>query len=294
MTGDRLPDVTVIVVAWRAGSLLFDCLESVVSRTARSTYEVFLVESSGDGTAEEVRARFPSVRVHASERRLWPGGARNIAIGETTGRIVAFLDADCVAHPGWIDAIADAHREHPVVGGAIGNADHGSTVGWAAYFCEFSEWMPGARPRDMSDMAAANVSYDREVLEGAGPFLERTYGSDTDLHWRLRERGLTIRFVPTIRIDHRCIEDLGRFLRHEFGHGRDFGRVRARWQTPLRRLLGAALFPLVFVRVCAKRLAQHRANPAHLRPLLAASPLVAAGLFFWCLGECAGALDGPR
>ena len=74
------------------------------------------------------------------------------------------------------------------VGGAIENVGWGSAVSWGAYFTEFSQWMPGQPACWIEDVAGANMSYRRELLADVGRFIEGTYCSDTELHWRLAER----------------------------------------------------------------------------------------------------------
>ena len=70
--------------------------------------------------------------------------------------------------------------------------------------------------------------YRKGVFEANGAFIEGTYCSDTEFHWRIAKEGLRIRFDPSIVVFHRNLDLLGRFLRHEFSHGMSFAGIRCR------------------------------------------------------------------
>ena len=78
--------------------------------------EILVVDNAPAGAATRalVGSRFPGVRYLAEPI---PGldFARNRALGEATQEIVAFLDDDAVAAPGWSEAIHRAFRSDPQV-----------------------------------------------------------------------------------------------------------------------------------------------------------------------------------
>jgi GT2 family glycosyltransferase len=145
-------------------------------------------------------------------------------------------------------------------------------------------------------MAGANISYKRAVFEAHGAFIEGTYCSDTEFHWRLGREGLRIRFDPSIVVFHRNLEGLDRFLAHEFFHGRSFAAVRCRAKafSPARRALHALLSPLVFLKLLARNAALGILFGAYPASYLKALPVTALGILFWTVGEAAGYTRGPR
>ena len=190
-----------------------------------------------------------------------------------------------------------AHQDpSAVIGGVIENANPGSYVGWAAYLCEFSQWMPGAPRRWLADIATANISYKKRVFREYGQFIEGTYGSDTDFNWRLGRDGHHLLWVPSIVVRHHCIENFGRFLRHEFSHGRDCGRMRIASQgfSRLRRWIYAACFLLIPVKLYAMIAWRNFRYRTYLLSFLKASPLLGLGLYSWALGELVAYLRPRR
>jgi GT2 family glycosyltransferase len=291
---------------------------SLKKQETEKRFEIIVVDSSTDGTEALLTAENPRFRMYHFTDRLFPGKARNFGISVSEGDILAMIDADCRAEPGWIEEVAKAHQSDSLaVGGAIANGNPESLVGWAAYFCEFSRWMPRCtpvpdpsriyrigpsqadsypsgpcRPEWMDDIAAANVSYKRAAFKRFGPFLEDGYCSDTDFHWRMGKEGHRLRFTPSIRVFHQNIDGLGRFLRHEIFHGQCFSRMRIKAQkfSPWKRTLYTALSFFIPFKLMMEISVRNIKNRIYLRHFLKSSPLLFLGVSAWSLGEMLGYL----
>jgi GT2 family glycosyltransferase len=254
-----------------------------------------VVDSSSDRIATPIKKRFPEVRLYQFPERKFCGDARNFGLSIARGKIVAFIDADCTADPNWVDQILKAHHSpYLAIGGAIANGNPESTIGWAAYFCEFSQWMPGSSYRNIGDVACANMSYKRRAFQEYGLFIEGTYSSDTEFHWRLRRNKICLQFAPSILVFHHNIDQFKRFLRHEFEHGRSFARVRIKTQhfSEFRRFVYTVFSFLIPVWLILKIGLRNLRNRIYLFHFLKASPLLILGLIAWSLGEYAGYLRG--
>jgi glycosyltransferase involved in cell wall biosynthesis len=283
-----IPDLSVIVASFNSKPTIADCLNSLCRQETGHRFEVIVVDSSNDGTEALIAADFPEVRlIHFAERK-YPGDARNVGIAEARAEIVASIDADCIADKKWVAEIMAAHQDPAlVVGGAIANAVPRNYVGWTAYFCEFSEWMPGAARGWRTNMATANISYKRSAFRKYGRFIEGTYGSDTDFNWRLGREGHRILWIPEISVSHQSIESLGQFIRHEFHHGKDCSRMRIVSQSfsAWRRGVYAACFMMIPIKLFALIACRNLRHRTYLGHFLKTVPLLIAGLYSWCLGE---------
>ncbi|NQY91623.1 MAG: glycosyltransferase family 2 protein [Deltaproteobacteria bacterium] len=110
-------DVAVIVVAYRAGTDLFDCVQALRADTDRSA-EIIVVDNGGlaDEVAE-VAARFSPVTVLGSGHNLGFAGGVNLAMRWLLGRngrkprVVALVNQDCVVRPGWLAPLVAALLE---------------------------------------------------------------------------------------------------------------------------------------------------------------------------------------
>ena len=289
------PQLSIIIASYNSGKSIKRCLESLRNQDTEAGFEIIVVDSSTDNTADYVEKDFPETRLYTFAERKFCGDARNFGISKAKGEIIAFIDADCTAETDWVSEIVKAHRSpYPAIGGAIANGDLRSYVGWAGYFCEFSQWMPGTAEGWQTDVAGANMSYKRKVFDDIGSFIEGTYCSDTEFHWRLARSGHLVRFDPSIQISHFCIDDLTNLIRHEYHHGRNFAKVclTGRDFSEMRRLIYAILFFMIPLRLFFKIGLRIFRNTIYLRPFLKASPLLFLTLFSWSLGECTGYIRG--
>ncbi|HJR51562.1 MAG TPA: glycosyltransferase family A protein, partial [Gemmatimonadales bacterium] len=85
--------------------LLARALDSLVAQTPEVA-EILVVDNApaGDATRALVATRFPSVR-YVAEPVPGLDFARNRALETATREVVAFLDDDAVAAPGWADSL---------------------------------------------------------------------------------------------------------------------------------------------------------------------------------------------
>ena len=104
--------VRVVVVNWNRRELLRACLESL-SFQAHPSYEVFVVDNgSSDGSAElveEMRATYPvplTLLRNPDNRGFCAANNQGFAGAQT--ELIALLNNDAEAEPGWLAALEDA------------------------------------------------------------------------------------------------------------------------------------------------------------------------------------------
>jgi glycosyltransferase involved in cell wall biosynthesis len=104
-TGTPLPKVTVITPAYNIEAYIGEAVESVLRQTFRDFEYLVVDDGSSDKTAEEVRVRSQGdtrLRLIMADH----GGsanARNVALREAKGQLVAFLDGDDRWHPKFLE-----------------------------------------------------------------------------------------------------------------------------------------------------------------------------------------------
>jgi glycosyltransferase involved in cell wall biosynthesis len=285
--------VSVIVASYNARATILRTLASLRTQRGGPPFEIIVVDSSTDGTADLVASAFPDVHVIRSRQRRYAGDARNVGIAASRGDILAFIDADCVVGPEWVDRVAAAHRrDHAVIGGVVENANPSSASGWAYYFTEFNRWLPGARAQTVDEVPGCSMTLKRSAYERYGPFMVGGYCSDTLFQWRLAADGARPHLDPTIRVAHHNPESLASVLRHAPRHGRDFARLRGRERpgrlAPALRALSAPLLPFVLIARAAYFV--RRDDTPNFGRFLLASPLTMAAMTAWSWGEMRGYL----
>jgi glycosyltransferase involved in cell wall biosynthesis len=116
------PAISVIVPHLNQPIFLENCLSSLDNQTLdRACFEVIVVDNGSAQLPSSVLAKHPSAKL-LQESKPGPGMARNRGVTEAKGRIFAFIDADCRAHPDWLKvalAAISGSAEGTVLGGDV-------------------------------------------------------------------------------------------------------------------------------------------------------------------------------
>lgn len=230
------PGVTIVIPVRDRADELDRCLSALDSRGGQGggRAPILVVD---DGSADPGAVVAVCARHQASVlRRRTSGGpavARNAALEWVDSELVAFLDSDCVAPAGWVDALtgyfadpqvaAVAPRVRSLVGpGFVGRyAAARSPLDMGEEPCAVT---PG---NVVSYVPTAALVVRREALgEGFDPALR--YGEDVDLVWRLCDEGWRVRYAPEVEVDHEDPADWRRLLRRRVAYGGSAGPLAAR------------------------------------------------------------------
>ena len=211
------PRVTVVVVTWRGRDLLGHCLESLAAQTA--DHEVLVVDNaSSDGTADVLR-RFPGIRVIRTPVNLGFAGGAQIGLEEAGTEFVAFLNDDATAEPTWLAELLDAADAHPRAAAItslllLDGTDPPRVNNAGVVLLPSLYGADRAAGRLASEVSApaevwgfsggaALLRRDAALAVGGFPVRFFLYYEDTDLSWRLRLAGRSIRYAPAAVVHHR-------------------------------------------------------------------------------------------
>lgn len=236
------PSLSVIVIAQNDEDRIEAVIASVVGQEVAVPFEVIMVTSGSDATADIVRRAFPAVTVVELDRAVPPGGARNAGLAVATGDIVAFVGSHIEMTQGSLQARLDAHDDGwAMVSGSVLNGNP-TRAGWATYFLDHSSLLPG-RPSGEMQAAPTRCSYVRFLLDEVGGFPDTVRaGEDTAVNLELWRRGFSAyRCAEAAEIHTSLIADTRTLIRrhHERGlawaailrgrHGSSRAVLRRRW-----------------------------------------------------------------
>lgn len=208
--------VSVVIATYNRPDHVRTCLEHLARQTLRPT-EVLVVDSSPDTRTADVVAAFPGVRHLRNELgRGHTATSRALGMAHTVGDVVAFLDDDAYAEPGWLAALLARYTEDTVaaVGGRTLNGREGEDVegvdeiglflGDGSLTGNFAA-DPG-RDLDVDHVIGANMSVRRDVVERLGGIHDHYPGTcfreETDIQLRMRRAGYRIVFTPAAVVLH--------------------------------------------------------------------------------------------
>lgn len=211
MAGERR--VTVVFATRNRADRLPALLDSLRAQSiGTAAFEVVAVDDgSADATMavlEEASARGDlALQVVHHDRSRGPAAARNAGWRAGRGALVAFIDDDCVADPGWLAAGIAAWEGDPE------RFVQGRTDPDPA---EAARRGPFSRTLTIHELGpyyqTCNIFYPRALLERVGGFDADAFAGlsaeDADLAWRCLAAGATARFAPQAQVFH-AVHQLG-------------------------------------------------------------------------------------
>lgn len=221
--------LSIVIVSCNTREDLEACLQSLANAPPRVPHDVVVVDNaSTDGSADAVRARFPSVQVLALERNVGFSAGNNAGIRATHGDLVLLLNSDTVVPAGALDALTARLLAHPaaaVAGPRLIDGGGRAEISFGAMLSPWSEARRklltrlyeagvGAAERYVARLldeeryvdwvsGACLLVYRREA-EAAGLLDERyfLYTEDVDFCAAIRRRGRKVLFTPAAEIVH--------------------------------------------------------------------------------------------
>lgn len=224
------PILSIVILSWNVRDLLRTCLHSLPLND--STIEIIVVDAaSADGTAEMVRAEFPSVTLMASDENLGYTRGNNLGLRAAHGRYLFILnpDTEVVGGAEALMLMLDYMNAHPHVGvlgpqvryptGTVQSTRRRFPTLATGFF--ESTWLRPLAPRtllnryyvrDVPDDVIAEVDWvvgaallvRREAYAQVGGLDEGFFMYSEELDWcrRLKAAGWQVVYFPPAHIIH--------------------------------------------------------------------------------------------
>ena len=228
-----LPAVSVVVIGRNEAKNLPDCIRSIRDLDyPQDRLEVVYVDTdSTDGSPDVARALGVTVYEEHSDFPS-PGRARNRGWREARHGLVHFIDGDMTIAPGYLrEAVRHLGRDN--VACVIGVLDERYRQQNLLSRILQRDW-DVKTPGDVAAPAAGGTFLTRALREVGGYNPEILRAEETDLGFRLRERGYRILLIDEVMGIHDYdLHTLGGLVRRFYGSiGYHFGRVLQLPPTP--------------------------------------------------------------
>lgn len=231
---DRFKDIT-------------ELLDSINAQTY-SNLETIIVAERSPELANSIREyitgkNYPRMLVIYNEGPRGVSAARNLAIGQAKGDIIAFVDDDAILFPGWAEEMARTYRQDDstigVTGPVLPRWQEESTAQW---FPREFYWIFSCTCWDLTEKTrvrngyGTNISFRSEAFKAADPFQtslgvkgrgakgwQEPGAEEAEFSIRLRQQtGKSIIYNPAVKVWHKVYKyrtKLGFVIRRAFWEG---------------------------------------------------------------------------
>lgn len=231
---------------------LRQCLLSLDAQRADGiSFEIVVVDNGSVEMPLAACLDIPNLRL---EREIvpGPGPARNLGASLARAEVLAFIDCDCIAQPGWAKAIVDLMEKEPdidLLGGDIAilltEPRYPSAI--ESYESIYS-YRARAYVEKYGFAATGNMAVRKRVFQSVGPFGGISTMEDTEWGQRATAKGHRIVFLAEAKVltpSCKSFADLARrwdrHVAHEFRKVSGHRRAKLRWLVGSLIIVGSPL-----------------------------------------------------
>ncbi|NDF48398.1 MAG: glycosyltransferase family 2 protein, partial [Nitrosopumilaceae archaeon] len=211
------PLVSIIVLNYNAGELLYNCIESIF-KTSYDNIEVIVVDNaSADQSHIECKKKFDGIKLIENKQNLGYCEGNNVGIREAKGQFIVILNPDTIMESNCITELVSAYEKcgdglyQPKIVSlyeknilqSTGNMLHLFGFG----FARDKGVLDSSQRNEITQIGYASgtcLFTSQKVLEKVGlldSFLF-LYHDDLDLGWRAAHLGIKSYYVPFATIHH--------------------------------------------------------------------------------------------
>jgi len=208
--------ISIIVPSYNSEKTIEKNIKSLLNQKYKGKYEIIFVDSSTDETPQIV-SNFPVKLV--KQKHLGPAAARNLGVKKAKGKIIAFIDSDCIAPKNWLKNLLKPLSDKNVV--AV--AGTYKTKNKKSMIARFTGYEIEQRHEKMSRLDSINFvgtyncAYRKKIFLKFGGFnVKFIQAEDPELSFRVAESGYKIKFQPSAYVYHYHPDSLIKYLKQKF------------------------------------------------------------------------------
>lgn len=243
--------ISVIIPHFNQEDHLQTCLSVLhAQRGFTAAIEIIVVDNASRRMPEAICTAWPDVML-LSERTPGPGPARNTGAAAAKGDVLAFIDADCYAHPDWLHYIEQAFAgpDTQIIGGdvQVGYADPNHPTFLEPYEAIYSFRNKEHIAEGFS--GTGNLATRPSILRDVGPFAGIGIAEDRDWGFRSKALGYRTDYIASMIVYHPARKSFSeltqkwdRHIAHDFEEKQSGALGIAKWIGRTIAVSGSPLF----------------------------------------------------
>ena len=225
-------ELSIIIVNYNVKEFLKNLLNSLKKAVSEIPTEIIVIDNaSTDGSVEEIRLKFPDVKLIANEKNVGFGAANNQGFKIAKGNIFVLINPDTIVKENTFEKLIDFFKSKPdagIVGCKVLNPDGTLQLAcrrsfpgpWTSFtkvtglsklfpnsklFARYNlTYLDENKINEVDAISGAFMMIKNEVYQKVGGFDNQffMYGEDLDLCYRIQSAGYKVYYVPTTEIIH--------------------------------------------------------------------------------------------
>ncbi len=289
-------DISVIIPFYNHPAMINKCVNSILNQQVEKNFEIIIVDSSSlrnQSIIENLNITDSRINLIKLNRQTFPGSARNIGIKESKGKIIALMDADCIASENWLKKIDANMEEDSIITGIIKNGTEASILGTCSYLVEFSNFLEFNVPkREVEVAATCNFAAKKNVFEKFGGFSNDRAFEDFLFCHEFKKMDGKIYQVKDISVIHVNKTNLSEIVSNQRMLGRFSAKVRRKNNMPPKIIFKCPILALTLTGYRFINIFYRVIKTRYIFKFLLFTPIILYILINWSIGFYNGAREG--
>jgi glycosyltransferase involved in cell wall biosynthesis len=227
--------ISVIITAYNNEKTIRDCVDSFINQSLpKENYEIILVSDGSTDQTVSIAQGYPRVQT-VLQSNQGVAAARNNGAAHSNFGVLLFTQADIIAEPNLLARHYEFHQKNPDTTAAmVGYTTWDKTLN----ITPFMRWLEQGGPQfnfsraepdgktDFLNFYTTNVSLKKSLFSHSGGFDQEfkvrggvTAYEDTELAFRLQERGMQLYLDRQAVAYHRHAKDLNSVIQRRYYEG---------------------------------------------------------------------------
>jgi GT2 family glycosyltransferase/glycosyltransferase involved in cell wall biosynthesis len=231
------PVLSIVIPVYGQHDTTYNCLASIAANPPSVSYEVIVADDASPEAAADALNMVQGIRIVRHPDNLGFLGNSNAGVAAAKGEWLVLLNNDTLVCRNAFDALLNTFSDYPaagLVGAKLLNADGSVQEAGGIIWRDGSGWNWGRNQhrddprlnyvRDADYCSGAVLAMRRDLFTDMGGFdthFAPAYYEDTDLAFRIRQRGMRVLYQPAAEVYH--LEGVS--------HGRDTNSGMKAWQV---------------------------------------------------------------
>ncbi|MFH1588887.1 MAG: glycosyltransferase [Candidatus Diapherotrites archaeon] len=213
-------EVSVIIPAFNCEKTIPATIHSILTQKTKKSFELIVVDDASTDNTALIVQRFEKARFFQQEK-LGPAHARNLGAKKADGKLLLFIDADCIANQKWLNEMITPFRNRNVSG--VQGAYKTAQREWIARFTQIEiedryDLMKASR-NEIDWIGSYSAGYRKEDFFEAGGFDESfpiASGEDPALSFKISASGKKIIFNQEAIVYHKHPASFFKYFKTKF------------------------------------------------------------------------------